>query len=266
MKQIYFVKLLLVAVLAFSCNFMVYGESPYVGTFPKSGSISNNSYTLGNVTWGISTTPGKGSPSITFGTAYSNNCIKFGSGSKNCYGSVTLSTDYFSTNDLVVKSVKINAIGSATKNVTMAIGTSTTTVSVDGASWTNIELTGLNVTSTTLSINFTLNGAGFFINSITIEYESGGSTETTKYTVHWIVGGTEQQITSVASGSKATPPITPDDNSLSCANTFMGWSKQEIVNEPQSVAPTDLFKDESTEAITSETTFHAVFATKKEGN
>ena len=46
----------------------------------------------------------------------------------------------------------------------------------------------------------------------------------------------------------------------------MGWSKQEIVNEPQSVAPTDLFKEESTEAITSETTFHAVFATKKEGN
>lgn len=101
MKRIHFVKLLLVAVLAFSCNFMVYGESPYVGTFPKSGSISNNSYTLGNVTWGISTTTGKGSPSITFGTAYSNSCIKFGSGSKNCYGSVTLSTDYFSTNDLV---------------------------------------------------------------------------------------------------------------------------------------------------------------------
>lgn len=181
MKRIHFVKLLLVTVLALPSTFDVYGESPYVGTFPKSGTISNNSYTLGDVTWGISTTSGTGSPSITFGSAYSNSCIKFGSGANNCYGSVTLSTDYFLTNSLVVKSVKINAIGSATKNVTMEIGSSTTTVSVNGSSWTNIELKGLNVSSTTLSMVFKLNGAGFFINSITIEYSSSGSGETTKY-------------------------------------------------------------------------------------
>ena len=181
MKRIHFVKWLLVAVLALSSTFDVYGESPYVGTFPKSGTISNNSYTLGDVTWGISTTSGTGSPSITFGTSYSNNCIKFGSGAKNCYGSVTLSTDYFSTNSLVVKSVKINAIGSATKDVTMEIGSSITTVSVNGTSWTNIELTGLNVSSTALSMVFKLNGAGFFINSITITYESSSSGETSDY-------------------------------------------------------------------------------------
>lgn len=346
MKRIHFVKLLFVAVLAFSCNFMVYGESPYVGTFPKSGSISNNSYTLGNVTWGFSTTTGKGSPSITFGTAYSNSCIKFGSGSKNCYGSVTLSTDYFSTNDLVVKSVKINAIGSATKDVTMAIGTSTTTVSVDGASWTNIELTRLNVTSTTLSIIFTLNSAGFFINSITIEYESSGSTETTysvtfyagtngtcsttllteksqgsgvtlpncnpntdytfvgwattssatsadagktgeiyhpkenctlyavysavqKYTVTWVVGSnpskTQSYTTQVASGSKATPPaeLTLTGSEIGdCVDTFVGWSKSTL-KSPTDTPPSDLFTDESPEAITANTTFNAVFARKQ---
>ena len=92
---------------------------------------------------------------------------------------------------------------------------------------------------------------------------SSGSGETTNYTVHWMVGGAEYTTTSVKSGSKATPPTTPPaDNALSCANTFMGWSKQNLGSNTGQGAPSDLFKDESPDAITANTTFYAVFATK----
>ena len=153
----------------------------------------------------------------------------------------------------------------------MAIGTSATTVSVDGASWTNIELTGLNVTSTTLSIIFTLNSAGFFINSITIEYESSGSTETTNYTVQWKVGGQAHTAgdptTSVKSGEKvSTLPTRPANNAIgSCADTFMGWSAHNLGSKTGQDAPKDLFTTaEGSPVITQDTTFYAVFATKKQ--
>ena len=97
-------------------------------------------------------------------------------------------------------------------------------------------------------------------------HKSSGSGETTNYTVHWMVGGEESTTTKVASGSKATPPTPPADNALSCANTFMGWSKQNLGSGTGKSDPGDLFKDEPPEAITGETTFYAVFATKKSGN
>lgn len=92
------------------------------------------------------------------------------------------------------------------------------------------------------------------------------------YTVTWVVGSnsskTQSYTTQVASGSKATPPaeLTLTGNEIgNCVDTFVGWSKSTLKN-PTDTPPSDLFKDESPEAITGETTFYAVFATKQSGN
>lgn len=93
-----------------------------------------------------------------------------------------------------------------------------------------------------------------------------GSTETTKYTVQWMVDGqpytTGNPTTSVKSGEKvSTLPTDPADNSLSCAEKFMGWSAEHIGTNPQDNAPADLFTTaDASPAITENTTFYAVFA------
>ena len=72
--------------------------------------------------------------------------------------------------------------------------------------------------------------------------------------------------TSVASGSKVTTlPDAPADNSLSCAEKFMGWSTQNIGATPKNVAPADLFTTaDASPAIIENTTFYAVFAKPKQ--
>ena len=99
-----------------------------------------------------------------------------------------------------------------------------------------------------------------------------GSTETTHYNVQWMVGGQKytegNPTTSVASGSKVTTlPTAPADNSLSCAEKFMGWSTQHIGTNPQDYAPADLFTTiDASPAITENTTFYAVFAKPQQNN
>lgn len=96
------------------------------------------------------------------------------------------------------------------------------------------------------------------------------STETTNYTVQWMVDGqpytTGNPTTSVASGSKvSTLPTDPADDRLSCAEKFMGWSAQHIGTKPQDDAPADLFTTIDTSPfITQDTTFYAVFAKPKQ--
>ena len=232
----------LFTVLCVACATAVWGET-VSQTYTLSNSDNGQDKATGDVTWAI------GTGAIT---AQSNNMKLTGTITVTLPAGATLTS---------VEIAKTNTWGSGA-TVVFASGTTTLNTFSNSGTFT------LTKNKTDLVYTFTKSGTSSknaWVKTIKVTYESG-STETTKYTVHWIVGGTEQKTTSVDSGSKATPPITPDDNSLSCANTFMGWSKQKIVNEPQSVAPTDLFKDESTETITSETTFHAVFATKKEGN
>lgn len=104
---------------------------------------------------------------------------------------------------------------------------------------------------------------------VVFEIEESGSTETTNYTVQWMVGGAEytegDPTTEVASGSKVTTlPTAPADDRLSCAEKFMGWSTTNIGATPQSDAPEILFTTaENSPNITANTTFYAVFATKQ---
>lgn len=196
----------------------------YTGTVStSSGTVSDNSFTLNSVTWNITTTSGAGSPTITYGNSYSQKCIKFGSGASNSFGSVSLSTDYFKNNNKKVTKVEVNALGSAKKNVTFSIGTSTTTQEVPANAWTKITIDNLNVTET-LKLDFALNGAGFFINQVVVTYEAntGGSTPTQySYTLETVGNGTTTfkdangntvvPNQKVNSGTKLIPTFTPAD-------------------------------------------------------
>ncbi len=93
------------------------------------------------------------------------------------------------------------------------------------------------------------------------------------YTVQWKVGGNEytegDPTTSVKSGEQvSTLPTAPADDAIApCANTFMGWSTHNLGSETRQGDPGDLFTTiEGSPVITKNTTFYAVFATKKEGN
>lgn len=181
----------------------------YTGTFPKSGSVSD-SYTLNGVTWGISTTVGKGTPSITFGSAYSNNCIKFGSSASNSYSKVSLSTDYFKNNNKKVTKVVVNAHGNVAKDVTFSIGSASTTANVAASSWTKLTLENLNITNT-LQLDFDIT-VGFDINQIVVTYENAGGSspdpEPTNYTVtvsNSIANGT---VTASQTTAKAGTEVT----------------------------------------------------------
>ena len=90
------------------------------------------------------------------------------------------------------------------------------------------------------------------------------------YTVTWVVGSnpskTQSYTTQVSSGSKATPPaeLTLTGSEIGdCVDSFVGWSKSTLKN-PTDTPPSDLFKDVSPDAITENTTFYAVFATKQQ--
>ena len=120
-----------------------------------------------------------------------------------------------------------------------------------------------------LAIKITKPGKQIRLKSVTVVFsytDSSGSGETTNYTVQWMVDGqpytTGSPTTSVKSGERVTTlPTDPADNSLSCAEKFMGWSAEHIGTNPQDYAPADLFTTiDASPAITENTTFYAVFA------
>ncbi len=193
----------------------------YTGTVANSSGNVSSSFTLNSVTWNISTTSGSGSPSITYGNAYNKKCIKFGSGASNCFGSVSLSTDYFKNNNKKVTKVVVNALGSAKKNVTFSIGSTSITSEVAANAWTAILLDNLNVTST-LRLDFQLSSAGFNIQEIVVTYENaGGTVEQYSYTLETVGSGTTTfkdgsnnviaPSQKVNSGTKIYPNFEPAD-------------------------------------------------------
>ncbi|MGM9809496.1 MAG: hypothetical protein ACI30J_01320 [Paludibacteraceae bacterium] len=92
----------------------------------------------------------------------------------------------------------------------------------------------------------------------------------TMYVVTWLLDGKPYSAgdptTMVASGQQVTIlPLPPKDDALACADTFMGWSTHRLGTMPAQVMPADLFTTAAdSPAITGDTTFYAVFATKQE--
>lgn len=90
------------------------------------------------------------------------------------------------------------------------------------------------------------------------------------YTVTWKVNGatytTGGPTTSVVSGNKVSQlPTNPSVPTACSSKTFVGWSATNIGSTASSTRPTDLFTSASgSPAITSDTTFYAVFAEEEE--
>ena len=246
MKQIHFVKLLLVAVLAggniLACGAVTLGSdwntlfgTSYDGAF----TLSANALSLSGTDNGVIITIKNGKST--------NGYIK--TSDFRAYNGYTITIS--STN-------KITAISTTKGGKTFTSGI---TADVGNGSITNNTY---NWTGNANSIQLSISGTVSFA-SITVTYESG-SGETTNYTVQWMVDGqpytTGNPTTSVKSGERVTTlPTDPADNSLSCAEKFMGWSAEHIGKNPQDNAPADLFTTaDASPAITENTTFYAVFA------
>ena len=241
---------------------------------------------------------------VTSGTTYTlttTNGVPTGWTNSGCslgsnYTSIS-NGDYLTTDDICVgslKSIQINARYYGGSGNTAAIkfefitsdgkttynlGTLTPTTNQESASYT--------LSSFTQSISAKSKGyfkisapnatsskyAGLKAITFTFTFTTGtcGSTETTNYTVQWKVGGQAHTAgnptTSVKSGEKvSTLPTAPDNNAIGdCADTFMGWSTHNLGSKKDQPAPKDLFTTaEGSPVIAQDTTFYAVFATKKQ--
>ena len=91
----------------------------------------------------------------------------------------------------------------------------------------------------------------------------------TMYTVTWMVDGKPytagEPTVLVESGNQvSTLPLPPADNTLRCADSFVGWSTEHLGTNASKEAPSVLFTDiNHSPAITQDTVFYAVFATKQ---
>ena len=99
--------------------------------------------------------------------------------------------------------------------------------------------------------------------------EVASAAYTATYSVTWSVNGSTYSAgvvagnSNVVSGEKISAvPTAPTDNTLSCANKFMGWSAKSAGSTPKTTSYyDDLFTDVvGSPAITGNTTFYAVFA------
>ena len=150
-------------------------DETWTHTFVSPEAICDNSITVGNATWTVTTTKGQGNPTMTAGNSYSKYGLKFGSNRSVYYGSVTFSTDYF--NSYNVKSVKINVLNNGKQEGTLTvkqgdvnIGSASQTF---GNSWTDLTANTNTGAGGTLSFTYSVQQA-FYINSITVTYTTGG--------------------------------------------------------------------------------------------
>lgn len=250
-------------------------------TLPSGATLTSVEITKSN-TWGSGATVVFASKTTTLNT-FSNS------------GSFTLTKN---KTDLVYTFTKS---GTSSKNawvktikVTYESGSTETTYSVTFNAGTNGTCSTTSLTETSQGLGVTLPNCnpktgytfvGWSTSSSATSADAGKARETyypkenctlyavysavQNYTVTWVVGSnpskTQSYTTQVASGSKATPPaeLTLTGSEIGdCVDTFVGWSESTL-KSPTDTPPSDLFTDESPEAITANTTFYAVFARKQ---
>ena len=156
-------------------------SSPYTCTFTAGMSMSGSNCTTGDVTWTVSTTVGKGSPTTTFGNQNGQSCIKLGSGKNTYYSAMTLTTSAFASYNVtsVVIYASSNNGGSKTFRVTQGatqIGTGSQTFSSN--TWvTNITRNTTAGSGGNLSIEISSDATATFIHSIQVTYTAGSCTK-----------------------------------------------------------------------------------------
>lgn len=181
-------------------------SSPYTCTFTAGMSMSGSNCTTGDVTWTVSTTTGKGSPSITFGNQNTQSCIKFGSGKNNYYSQMTLTTSAFSAYNVssVVIYASSNNGGSKTFKVTQgATQIGTGSQSFSSTTWvTNITRNTTAGSGGDLSIEISSDATATFIHSIKVTYSVPSCSVTPT------VGSSLTSVSATVNSITATVPIS----------------------------------------------------------
>ena len=212
--------------------------SPYTCTFTALMSESSNQVTVGDITWTISRTTGKGSPTTTFGNQSGQTAIKFGSGASNYYSAISLSTSDFSTYNVtkVVLYISSNNGGSKTITVTQGATTiGTQSQSFTSSTWvTNSTYNTNSGSGGNLTIAISSDATATFIHSIEVTY-SGGS----KYTVTFSAEGGSCATSTLTEGSVDGGVLLPSASpSAACATegwTFAGWKRTSAQTETISI-------------------------------
>lgn len=212
--------------------------SPYTCTFTTWMTESSNQVTVGDITWTISRTTGKGSPTTTFGNQNSQTAMKFGAGSSNYYSSISLSTSDFSTYNITKVVLYISANTNSTKSITVTQGATTIgtqSQSFSGSNWvTNSTYNTNSGSGGNLTIAISSDATATFIHSIEVTY-SGGS----KYTVTFSAEGGTCATSTLTEGSVDGGVLLPSASpSAACSSegwTFAGWKRTSAQTETTSI-------------------------------
>lgn len=178
-------RFLLVMLVTICVSAEVWGET-WSHEFTSLPSISDQKFIVNDLTWNVTTTIGKGSPEITLGNDNSIKSMKFGSGQKNYYSNIALSTSYFSNYN--VKSVEIIGCGNTTNNINIIVtqGSNENIVTIGSATINKSYASNWNTISECIKTINTNEGSGglltisispttcaFSLRKITVTYEEG---------------------------------------------------------------------------------------------
>ena len=163
----------------------------------------------------------------------------------------------------------VSATGTDGKISSVKVG-STSFLNNGNSSYTVAKKNGQTVTFKTdtpiagnivISFSSTATSNSLYIKSIAVTYEEV-STPTLEYTVSWKVNDADYTkgapTTKVADGSSVTTlPTVPSDIA---GRTFVGWTDAKIATSSATAPPTLFTKAANAPAVTSDVTYHAVFA------
>lgn len=159
-----------------------------------------------------------------------------------------------------------DAVPNATKYevVCTDAGAYTETLETTSAS---IDISGLNSSTMYLwTVKAVGNGTTYLDSEESTIADFTTQTPAATHTITWMNNGTQYEQNSATAGDKPTLPTAPNAPSGCSAKVFVGWSATNIGLTPDATAPADLFNTNAdAPAITSNTTFYAVFADETTG-
>ena len=190
---------------------------------------TDNSITVNEVTWNVSTVKGQGSPTISAGNSNKQYGLKFGSSATNYYSSVILKTSNFA-NKKVTK-VVCNILNNGSKSGFLQAKQGdiiiNTTSQTFGQTWTDLTVDGEAEHGKIgeggdLEITYQVAQA-FSLHSITVTYENM-SNETFTVTFNPGTNGTcaTESLTEASAGAGVTLPVCTANEGY----VFKGWAEE----------------------------------------
>lgn len=220
--------MMVIVVVMMASSVWGHRSSPYSCVFDADLEEVSNQVTTGDITWTISRTVGKGSPTTTFGSQNNQTAIKLGAGSSNYYSAISLSTSDFSDKDVTQVVLYISSNNGGSKTITVTQGA--TTIGTQSQSFTSNTWVANSTYNTnsgsggTLTIAISNDATATFIHSIEVTYTGG-----TTYTVSFDKGNGSCNTTSLTEENPDDGVLLPSASpSASCATegwVFAGWKQ-----------------------------------------